>query len=49
MDLGAMVDQKLETNYADGEEDKDKSTKRISVFGKQIQKGVTDMKVHTYN
>ena len=40
-----MVDQKLQTDYADGEEDKDKSNKRISVFKKQIQKGVNDMGV----
>lgn len=45
MDLGSLVDEKLDTDFVDDEEKTDRSTKRIAAFKKQIIKGVHDMQV----
>lgn len=48
MDLGSLVDEKLETDFMDDVKPGDKSVKRIAVFKKQISKGVHDMQVQFF-
>ena len=45
MDLGVLVDEALQTMFADGEEKEEKTSKRVANFKKQVEKGVRDMKV----
>ena len=49
MDLGVLVNEALQTGFADGEEKEEKTSKRVANFKKQVEKGVRDMKVILYS
>ena len=48
MDLGVLVEEALQTDFADGEKKEEKTSKRVANFKKQVEKGVRDMKVILY-
>ena len=48
-DLGVLVDEALQTDFADGEKKEEKTSKRVANFKKQVEKGVRDMKVMVLN
>ena len=47
MNLGEVVDEKLETGFVDGQKKQEKTRKRVATFKDQVEKGVKDMKVST--
>ena len=47
INLGEVLDKKLETGFVDGKEKKVKTRKRVATFHSQVFKGVKDMKVST--
>ena len=45
IDVGALVDSVLETNFADEDKKPEKTNKRVGNFHSQVVSGVRDMKV----